>query len=253
MNQYLIEQTEKQKKERLGVIYGTNNFGDCEIIEYRTSTDLDIRFDDGFVLKNTNYANLIKGSVKNPMKPNVYDIGYIGDGIFSSKTDNDAYRCWVGMFRRCYDIKFHIKFPSYSGCSVSKEWHNFQNFAAFYVSNCRESFVLDKDILFKNNMIYGEKYARFVPREINSLFISSKKLRGKYPIGVFLRRGKFSAENTLSGTSKRKDGFLTIHEAFLYYKTTRETYIKEKAMEYKPVISEDIYRSMMSWTVEITD
>jgi len=76
------------------------------------------------------------------------------------------------MFQRCYSQEFHLKEPSYIGCIVCEEWHDFQNFARFYdTAPYREDgWHLDKDILHKGNKLYAPDMRVFVPpKSINCL------------------------------------------------------------------------------------
>ena len=77
------------------------------IIKYRKSCDIDIMFEDGTVLKNVEYSNLKKGSIKNPYLPSLYGVGFFGIGKYNYKDNLNCYRTWDGMLRRCYDEKNH--------------------------------------------------------------------------------------------------------------------------------------------------
>jgi uncharacterized iron-regulated protein len=47
--------------------------------------------------------------------------------------------------------------------------------------------------------------------------------------------------------------FDTIEEAFQAYKTTKEEHIKEMANRWKDKISEECYRALYNYQVEVTD
>ena len=63
------------------------------------------------------------------------------------------YKKWREMLARCYCEKYQTKKPSYLGCTVSEEWHNFQVFAEWFYSNFNGSnnCELDKDLLVLGN------------------------------------------------------------------------------------------------------
>lgn len=251
---------EKQKIERIGQIKYNNSNEKMKIIRYKDSYDIDVEFEDGHVLKNKTYSNFVKGKIKNPYALSVYNIGYLGEGAFSPSIDNkhtNEYRYWKSMIKRCYSEKEQSEHTSYIGCSVCKEWHNFQNFAKWFNENYYtigdELMCLDKDILIKGNKIYSTETCVFVPQNINKLFIKSDKARGKYPIGVSYdkERNKYiSQQNNIKIFLGRFD---TPKEAFEVYKIEKEKHIKEVADEYKNKIPKKLYDAMYNWKVDIDD
>lgn len=50
-----------KREERLGERRKMNCGAIATIIEYRTSEDIDVQFEDGYISKNKNYANFKKG------------------------------------------------------------------------------------------------------------------------------------------------------------------------------------------------
>ena len=145
------------------------------------------------------------------------------------------------------------KQPSYIGCLVDEEWHNFQNFAEWFEDNYVEGWHLDKDILIKGNKIYSPETCCFVPLEINSLFTKSDKIRGEYPIGVSKKDKKYQANVNKNSGFIFLGAFNTPEEAFQVYKTAKEDYIKEVADKWRGQITEQVYQAMYSYQVEITD
>ena len=119
--------------------------------------------------------------------------------------------------------------------------------------------ALDKDILVKGNKTYSPNTCVFVPQNINTLFIKSNKIRGKYPIGVTFNKdkNKYQAQcNTLiNGKNMKKTLRLynTIEEAFNAYKQFKEANIKQIADYYKENIPDKLYEAMYNYKVEITD
>ena len=170
-----------------------DNFGtEIIIIKCNGCSDIIVEFQDKYKAKiHTNYQAFEKGKVKNPYHPNVYGVGYIGQGKYKTSVNGkntEAYKTWKNMLRRCYDPYEINREPVYIDCYVCDEWLCFQNFAEWYYKNyyeCNnEEMHLDKDILIKGNKIYSPETCVFVPQRINSLFTKSDASRGKYPIGV---------------------------------------------------------------------
>ena len=111
---------------------------EMKIIEYNASNDIWIEFQDRYKTKiHTTYYNFKNGGIKNPYHPNVYNIGYIGEGKYKSRIDGKVTKCyktWSHMLERCYN-KEKEKYHNYIDCYVCEEWLNFQNFAEWYYKN----------------------------------------------------------------------------------------------------------------------
>jgi len=237
-----------------------NKFGTkMTIIEYLGDSRVTVQFDDDHkFLKTIRYDCFKMGAVKNPYDKTIYGIGYFGPGMSLSsinKIITPEYNCWRHMFYRCYDYTFHKKYPSYIGCSVHHEWHNFQNFAEWYNDNFYELYLekvdLDKDILVKGNKVYGPKTCCFVPSRINKLTENCKSLRGKYPVGVRISKNGEKFEATLQ--RKHIGSFDSVEKAFCAYKECKERSIKKVADEYEHIIPLKVYKALLNYKVEISD
>ena len=256
------------KTDRIGE-RNYNTFGsEMIIIEYRNAIDIDIYFPEyDWATKNVTYQNFKKGRVLCAYEPRVYGVGYIGKGeykVSENGKNTRAYKTWHSMLQRCYDEKLHEKRPTYIGCTVCDEWHNFQNFAKWYEENYYEiegeRMELDKDILDKHNKIYSPDTCIFVPQTINKLFIKCDKLRGELVIGTSLcENGKYQVLCRMINpkTGKSKKEYLGLYDtqekAFEVYKYYKENYIKQIADYYKEQIPEKLYNGMYNYIVEITD
>lgn len=168
------------------------------------------------------------------------------------------------MLNRCYYEKLHEKRPTYIGCTVSEEWHNFQNFAKWYYENYYEIegevMCLDKDILCKGNKIYSLETCVFAPQTINLLFVKKQNVRGESPIGTSsTENGKYRVRCHMINpeTSKSKGEYLGVYDtqekAFEAYKYYKEKNIKEVADYYKDKIPQKLYNGMYAYEVEIDD
>ena len=242
---------------RVGEKYITNEGYEITIINHYGCKNYTIQFQDGAIIEGVDYRRIKNGAIRNRNKISVYGAGYHGYGIYSGVDSNNketkTYGTWRGMLRRCY-YEPHIKQQeTYRGCSVTKEWLNFQNFAEWFEGNWKpwmdENWQLDKDILIKGNKIYSSETCVFVPNEINSIFINNyitvkpksiKKVGTKYQSTVYLK-----GESVYLGT------FNTEEEAFQAYKTAKESYIKEVADKWKDKIDPRVYEAMYKYQVEI--
>jgi len=242
-------------KNRIGETYITNEGYKIEIVEYSGNRNSTVRFEDGTLVYNKEYADILKGKVKNPYHKSVCNIGYHGEGQYLTRdiVGNKArvYNIWIKMIQRCYSEKSHIKHPSYKYCTVAEEWHNFQNFAEWYYKNYNSEnthdWELDKDILFKSNKVYSPKTCCFVPKQINNIFKGYKQ--NEYTRGVNTSGDKFR----VSYQKKYLGTYNTPEEAFQTYKVEKETHIKEVANKWKPQLSPQAYKALIDYQVEITD
>lgn len=241
---------------RIGEKYTTKEGHTIEITDYQGNKNCTIKFEDNTVLYNTNYRYIVMGTIKNPNHPTVYGLGYLGIGKYKSQCNGEKskiYYAWNNILERCYSKKLQLRKPTYIGCSIVKEWCNFQNFAKWYEENYIDGFQLDKDLLQKGNKIYSSNTCCFVPREINNLLTSRKLKRGQFPIGVTKFGNNYRATLTMNGTNTYIGTFSTAEEAFQAYKITKETHIKEVADRWRGQIAEPIYHTLYNYQVEITD
>lgn len=244
------------KNKTVGQKFTTNEGYEIEIIDYITSTNCTIAFNDGTVLKTKAYNDIKRGQIKNPNRIIKLGVGYIGIGNFSSTRHLEAYKKWYNMLNRSYnDTK---EFKSYKDVTVCAEWHNFQNFAQWFYENYNPEYMqkwqLDKDILAKGNKTYSPKTCCFVPQEINSLFLKSNSTRGLTPVGTnIVRNAKYTARYKKDDKVIHLGTFDTPEEAFECYKFHKEKYIKEVADKWKDQITKQTYKALINYKVEIDD
>ena len=108
--------------------------------------------------------------------------------------------------------------------------------------------------MLKGNTIYSPNTCVFVPREINNLILSNRKVRGKLPIGVTkTKEGKLRARVSINNKEVALGVFETSNEAFQAYKEAKERHIKEVANKWKDRIDQRVYYALMKYEVKITD
>lgn len=247
----------------------TNNFGsEMVIAKYRNALDIDIYFPQyNWTFKGATYQSFKNGLIKCPYEPKVLGIGYIGEGKYKSKENGKntrVYKTWKNMLQRCYDSKYHEEKPTYINCSVSEEFHNFQNFGEWDEYNFYQiegqQMCLDKDILVKHNKLYSPDTCIYVPKTINSLFVKRQNDRGKSAIGTFCdKNGKYIVHCSLINPKNRKskNEYLGTYDsqekAFEIYKYYKEKNIKQVADYFKDEIPVKLYNALYNYEVEITD
>lgn len=186
-----------------------------------------------------------------------YGVGFIGDGKYNSKTLNGKpHQTWRDMLRRCYSPKYHADFPSYIGCSVHSDWHNFQNFCEDYIHMIGEpNFVLDKDILIKGNKLYSKETCCLVPAPLNNLLTKSNRNRGNSPIGVSRHKQtqKYEVRLRINNKNLYLGLFDTEEEAFAIYKMGKQNHIKHMARVFESKLDPKVYTALINYKVEIHD
>ena len=254
-----------RKEERLGEARMMKCGEIAFIVNYSHSNDITVQFQKTGELVKTTYQCFKNGYVKSRFTPSVFGVGYLGYEKAVDENGNiiKSYSVWSSMLSRCYSEEFQKKRPTYKDCYVCEEWHNYSNFKKWYDNNYYEidgeRMDLDKDILIKGNKTYSPNTCVFVPQNINTLFIKSNKVRGKYPIGVYFNKNakKYIARCWIfnNGKSQQKGlGYYnTPEDAFNAYKQFKENYIKQVAEEYKDKIPDRLYEAMYKYKVEITD
>lgn len=184
----------------------------------------------------------------------ILGVGFNSGGKYKATIDGKkakSYATWQNMLYRAYCPKYQARQPTYIGCSVDGEWHDFQDFADWF-SNHKYSdygYELDKDLLLPGNKIYTPNRCVFVPSQLNNLLLDRDAARGQYKQGVDFnkRRNKFRAQMSLNGKKQHIGYFDTPQEARQVYKTVKEAYVKEKALEWQDRIADNVFQALMDW------
>ena len=248
-----------KENDLIGKTFNTNNYGKLIVIGYENNRSVEVKFIDTGYITKTELVQIKKGTVKDRLKPSVYNVGILGDSSTFDENGKKLKTCelWYNVLQRCYDHRYMEIRPTYSDCEVSeyfKFYPNFKNWCENQIGFDKKNWHLDKDVLIKGNKVYSPETCCFVPQEINVLFTKRQSLRGKCPIGVHLNGNKFVASLCKFGEKRNHLGrFNTEKEAFLVYKEAKELHIKEVANKYKGQIDDKVYQALMSYEVEITD
>lgn len=242
----------------VGGVYPTNNGGDCVIVEYKGWDAVTVKFLDEFGAKvTTQFTNIRSGAVANPYRKSLYGVGFLGEGKYKSKKGNKftpEYIAWRGMLERVYCGKRQKNYPTYIGCTVCEEWHNFQVFAEWYCNH--ESYGLgydlDKDILVKGNKHYSPETCCLVPQEINCIFNTCGSLKRDLPLGVGYKKEKnmYYASIRNEGVLKHLGYFTTKEEAHEVYREHKQIAVKNVALSYEGLIEAKVFDMLMFWTLD---
>lgn len=183
-----------------------------------------------------------------------HHVGFNSGGKYAAMTpkpdyvQTPAYTAWKNMIRRCYDQSYQLQKPSYIGCTVIKEWWNFQVFAEWLHSQPNfpgEDCQLDKDAINYANKIYCPEFCSWLPRKINMLFSGTQGSVQGMPHGVRREHNKFEARAQQNGHYVRLGLFNTIEAAEACYKLAKRDECRRLAETYKILIPERVYERMI--------
>lgn len=238
------------KLERVGETHISNEGLKMTIIAYRTSLSCDVQFEDGYVIYNRQYWDVKRGEVKNPFYKSVCGVGFEGVGEYSRKTHRNAHKRWSALIQRCYDKKWHCRYPHYKNVIVCEEWKCFQNFADWFEEKwkpCMNSnWDLDKDILSDSGKVYSSETCCLIPKEINGGITKLIKLKGNLPMGVSKSNGKFKVVIMRKGENIYLGLYDTLEKASTSYKKAKKKYILDLITPYKEQLDLKVYESLIN-------
>lgn len=241
-----------KKKIESGDVFNIHSGGSVTVLEVAGRSNITAVHNDEFAHKfKTTAFNLESGHIKNPFLPSVFGVGYFGHGKYRAKKNgvhDEAYCAWKDMLRRCYDEKFHLRWRTYAGCSVCKEWHNYQVFAEWFYKQKRQTgWQLDKDILINGNREYSPRACRLVPVAINSLFSRvPEELKNGYT-GVRKVGSSYRAEFTVDSKRIHVGNYKSAEEASAAYVKAKNENVKRVANQYREFICNDIYTALINF------
>ena len=186
-----------------GTRYMSDQYGYLEIVDYNNASNVIVKFLATGYETIAQASKIRRGRVKDRFAPSVFGIGYLGDGEFKARSNyghTKEYVAWQNMLQRCYDPKYHVKRPTYIGCSVCAEWHNFQNFAKWMSKQNCEGKQLDKDIKVEGNKVYSPETCMFVTPAENTVEACAKHYVFVSPTGEkveIYNLNEFCRENEL--------------------------------------------------------
>ena len=165
----------------VGEIFESNNCGKFKVISDDGSQSVRIEFIETGYTTVVRRGHIKLGVIKDALMPTVYGVGFIGEGGITNKKVRSL---WSGMLQRCYSAKCQQRHPTYRGCTVAAEWHNFRNFEQWFDDNYKPGLHLDKDIRIPGNKVYSPKTCSFVSRAENNIEAQAKHYAFLSPDGV---------------------------------------------------------------------
>lgn len=240
---------------KVGDVLTNNQGSDYTIVEYRNSRHVVIEFNDNYKHQVVIRAHALKtNNIRNPFYPTVQGIGYIGVGDFTSvkgSIGREAYVKWQSMLERCYSNK--DKHSAYDDCSVHPDWHNFQNFAEWCVSQkyYGAGYDIDKDILVTGNRIYSKDACCLVPEEINAMVVGLRFIGAKNDIGVDYNEStrKYVAKVSVGKYQKYIGSYKTLEEAREAYIDLKKRYFKNMVIVHNDRIELKVAKALWNWDV----
>jgi hypothetical protein len=184
----------------------------------------------------------------------IYGLGYNSGGRYKTRDGSKltkAYVKWMNMLKRCYHEPEIERRPSYRGCSVCDEWHDYQCFAGWFDKNYPRdggNYEIDKDLISAPNKTYSPSRCIFVTRKVNSFTTDNFRARGMYMIGASMYKpyGKFVSKccNPVTGKMEHLGYFETEIEAHLAWRKRKSELAYELAMIQD---RDEVKQALLNW------
>lgn len=132
--------------------------------------------------------------------------------------------------------------------TVSAKFHKFQDFVVWAKNQCgfgAEGFQLNKELLVKNNTVYGPDTCIFLPKEVCRAINLCEGRRDNLPSGVYLHKatGKYIAKFN----SKHVAFCATAEEAEEACKDAKKKRLNELAEKYKGQVDNKAYLALINY------
>lgn len=217
--------SKKLNEIKVGDVFDSINYGKFQVIEIVRMDNITVKFIETGFVKKVRADYIRTGKVKDALFRYFYGVGFFGCGDYTKKTNKTAYDRWKGMLNRCYNEKYLSQKPTYKGCTVCEEWHNFQNFAQWFEDNYPKDgieYCLDKDLKVIGNKIYSPETCMLITNAVNVFMTSCTMARGRYMIGASLEKGwgkfKSACSNPITGKYENLGRYQTDKQAHLVWR-----------------------------------
>lgn len=171
-----------------------------------------------------------------------------------------SYQRWKDMHRRCRSgTSAQVQSPHYIGCSVVPEWETFDVFmewAETQIGFSTKEYNLDKDLLVYGNLVYSPETCLFLPSQLNSFFISSRKTRGQWPQGVCWDSyyNKFRAQCSVDFKVTKIGLFDNPDDAHQAYKKVKENEARkwaQRLINKEFLVEERVIECLLKWELPV--
>lgn len=135
--------------------------------------------DDNKYIAEVSERQIDTGNIKNPYGKEFYGVGYLGVGAYNSVSSSAAYLVWTNLMKRCYSAERSSKYRVYDDCVIDERWHSFQEFGKYYHKNCKDEYLITKDLLIDNCKVYSEDTCIFVPQCVEEYLTKRAGMRKK--------------------------------------------------------------------------
>lgn len=248
----------RKKRIQAGDVFTTNQGCRCEVLEYSSVMNVRIRFLDRYETeKSVRAEHLRNGGIDNPYFPSVYGVGFIGVGNHAptfERRSTIAGERWRQMLKRCYENGYQMNNPTYIGCTVKDEWHNFQAFAEWHMrqpNHSDKSLELDKDLIRIGNKEYGPDLCSLVPRRVNGLIGIRTKNNGLQTGVSWNSKGRrYQVDCRDENGDHRFLGWYECkHAAAEVYRDFKESVLKKVALQFKDKIDPRVFDTLTNYKV----
>ena len=115
----------------------------------------------------------------------------------------------------------------------------------------KKGYEIDKDLTIIGNTVYSPTTCSLIPSEING-FITYQPSGRLLPYGVVVQKSKgnpYVARIKYKGKQQIIGYFKTVEDAYNAACSAKNDFIKELAFEYKEVLDKEIYKNLMSFSM----
>lgn len=240
---------------QVGDIFPTTKGGECLVIKYEGKTKITVIFKENMNYEIiTSSKTLRAGHILNPYFARYFEFGYLGVGEYKmcdNKKSTPSYTAWKFLLLRLFSEDRLSSNPTYRGCSICKEWANFQIFSEWFYSHSSYGlgYEIDKDLLVQGNKHYSPETCVMIPQEINKAL---KTVQVNTVVAGVRKRTNtkgYQVRVTENGKRRHVGEFYTVEEASTIYVQAKERYIKNKALEWANRIEWKAFKALMEWEV----
>lgn len=167
-----------------------------------------------------------------------------------------VYEIWSGIFKRCYPKSKtnSEKYIAYRDCYVSEEFHHFENFYNFCISQPNflsiddngRYFEFDKDLLSKEKKRYSSETCTFIPVELNKFIIHLAN-----PKGFRECDGKYDVRCYVDGKRQYLGRYNSESEAINVYKQYKLKQLQHLIDKYTIDITEKALTALKNLEIEL--